>query len=57
MWRAGVIASFAIDDHLEALGLLVLPVYGPDSIGIAGGDFGELGLRYRWASGQGSPNL
>jgi hypothetical protein len=51
VWRAGVVASFAIDDHLEALGLLVLPVASPDSIGIAGGDFGELGLRYRWATG------
>jgi hypothetical protein len=53
VWRAGVVASFAIDDHLEALALLVLPVASPDSIGIAGGDFGELGLRYRWATGPG----
>jgi hypothetical protein len=50
VWRAGVVASFTIDDHLEALGLLVLPVASPDSIGLAGGDFGELGLRYRWAT-------
>jgi hypothetical protein len=50
--RAGIVASFAIDDHLEAMGLLIIPVGGPDSIGIAGGDFGELGLRYRWATGQ-----
>jgi hypothetical protein len=54
VYRAGVIASFAIDDHLEAVGLLVIPVASPDSIGIAGGDFGELGLRYRWATGQGT---
>jgi hypothetical protein len=53
-WRAGVIGSFSIDDHLEAVGLLVVPVYGPDSLGIAGGDFTELGLRYRWATG--APN-
>jgi hypothetical protein len=52
VWRAGLLASFAIDDHLEAVGLLVLPVVSPDSIGLAGGDFGELGLRYRWATGQ-----
>jgi hypothetical protein len=51
VFRAGVIASFAIDDHLEALGLLVIPVASPDSIGIAGGDFAELGIRYRWATG------
>jgi hypothetical protein len=52
VYRAGVVASFTIDDHLEAVGLLVIPVASPDSIGIAGGDFGELGLRYRWATGQ-----
>jgi hypothetical protein len=52
VYRAGVVASFSIDDHLEAVGLLVIPVVSPDSIGIAGGDFGELGLRYRWATGQ-----
>jgi hypothetical protein len=52
VYRAGLVASFAIDDHLEAVGLLVIPVASPDSIGIAGGDFGELGLRYRWASGE-----
>jgi len=50
VWRAGLIASFAISDQLEAVGLLVLPVASPDSIGIAGGDYGELGLRYRWAT-------
>ena len=50
VWRAGVVASFAITDQLEARALLVLPVLSPDSIGIAGGDFAELGLRYRWAT-------
>ncbi len=54
VYRAGVVASFTIDDHLEALGLLMIPVASPDSIGIAGGDFGELGLRYRWATGEAS---
>jgi hypothetical protein len=53
-YRAGMVASFSIDDHFEAIGLLVVPVFGVDSLGIAGGDFGELGIRYRWASGHGS---
>jgi hypothetical protein len=53
VYRAGVVASFGIDDHFEALGLLVVPVSSPDSLGIAGGDFGELGIRYRWATGHG----
>ncbi len=50
VFRAGAVASFTIDEHLEALALLVIPVAGPDSIGISGGDYGELGLRYRWAT-------
>jgi hypothetical protein len=53
VYRAGMVASFGIDDHFEALGLLVIPVSSPDSLGIAGGDFGELGIRYRWATGHG----
>jgi hypothetical protein len=51
LYRGGVVASFAIDDHLEALGLLVVPIWSRDSLGIAGGDFAELGIRYRWATG------
>jgi hypothetical protein len=50
VFRAGLVASFTIDEHLEALALLVIPVAGPDHIGISGGDYGELGLRYRWAT-------
>ena len=50
--RAGIIASAALSDHVEVLGWLVPPIIGPDTIGIAGGDFGQLGLRYRAATGQ-----
>jgi hypothetical protein len=50
VFRAGLVASFAIDEHLEALALLLIPIVSPDSIGILGGDYGELGLRYRWAT-------
>jgi hypothetical protein len=50
VFRAGVVAGFTIDDHLEALGLLLVPVAGVDSLGIAAGDYGEFGIRYRWAT-------
>jgi hypothetical protein len=49
--RAGVVATFKIDDHLDAVGRIVVPVWGPDSIGFAGADYSELGIRYRWATG------
>lgn len=50
--RAGIIGSAALSDHVEVLGWLVPPIVGPDTIGIAGGDFGQLGIRYRAATGQ-----
>jgi hypothetical protein len=49
--RAGIVASFDIDDHLQVVATVLAPVYGPDSLGLAGADYTELGLRYRWASG------
>jgi hypothetical protein len=51
VWRAGMIGTFSISEHLEALLSIVIPVVGPDTIGIAGGDLAEFGLRYRWATG------
>jgi hypothetical protein len=51
VYRAGVVASFAVTRQLEALFTLVLPILSPDSIGIAGGDIAQLGIRFRWATG------
>ncbi|MEO7096592.1 MAG: hypothetical protein ABI175_25260 [Polyangiales bacterium] len=50
--RAGFIGTFVISDHLEALISLVPPIKSPDSLGAAGGDFGQLGIRYRFATGE-----
>jgi len=50
-YRAGLVATFKIDDHLDAVGRIVVPITGPDSIGFAGADYSELGIRYRWATG------
>jgi len=55
VYRAGVVATFDIDDHLQAVGLLVIPVRSPDSLGLAGADYTELGIRYRWATGHAHP--
>jgi hypothetical protein len=51
IYRVGMIGTFSISEHLEALLTIVAPVKGPDTIGIAGGDIAEFGLRYRWATG------
>lgn len=49
--RSGLVASAVLSNHLEVLGSFIPPILGPDTLGIAGGDFGQLGLRYRWATG------
>jgi hypothetical protein len=49
--RAGVIASLSIDAHVEAQASFIPVIVSPDTLGIAGGDFGQLGVRFRWATG------
>ncbi len=49
--RVGPALSVSITDHLEATGTLLVVVSSPDNLGLAGADFGQIGLRYRWATG------
>ncbi len=49
--RAGLLGSVLINAHLEAQASLIPVIVSPDRTGLAGGDFGQLGIRYRWASG------
>jgi hypothetical protein len=51
VYRAGFIGSFDIDDHLQLIATILIPVYGPDSLGLLGADYTEIGIRYRWATG------
>lgn len=48
--RAGPLLRFVLSRRVELRASFVIPVVSPDSIGIVGGDFAELGVRYRWAS-------
>ncbi len=48
--RAGPLLRFVLSRRVELRGSFVIPIVSPDSIGIVGGDFAELGVRYRWAS-------
>jgi hypothetical protein len=50
--RGGVVGSAALSNHIDVLGSLVVPINSPDTLGIYGGDFAQLGVRYRWATGQ-----
>ena len=48
--RGGLLTSVLINAHLEAQFSLIPPIVSSDSIGLAGGDFGQLGVRFRWAT-------
>lgn len=48
--RGGLLASVLITSELEAQASLLPVLASPDSLGLAGSDFGTLGVRYRWGS-------
>ncbi len=49
--RLGPAVAVSLTHHLEAVGVAAISVFNPDEIGLAGADLGQIGLRYRWASG------
>jgi hypothetical protein len=48
--RVGPLIRFVLSRRVELRGSFVVPAVSPDTIGIVGGDFAELGVRYRWAT-------
>ncbi|HET7543521.1 MAG TPA: hypothetical protein VFK05_26795 [Polyangiaceae bacterium] len=48
--RIGPVLRLALSRRVDVRGSFIFTVVSPDRIGLAGGDFTELGLRYRWAS-------
>jgi len=48
--RIGPIVRLALSRRVDVRGSFIFTVVSPDRIGLAGGDFTELGIRYRWAS-------
>ena len=48
--RIGPIARMSLSRRVELRASFVVPIISPDSLRLVGGDFGELGVRYRWAS-------
>lgn len=49
--RIGPAVAVSLTHHLEAVAAAAFSVYNPDEIGVAGADLGQIGLRYRWATG------
>jgi hypothetical protein len=48
--RVGPILRMQLSRRVDVRGSFIFTVVSPDRIGLVGGDFTELGLRYRWAS-------
>jgi len=48
--RVGPILRLALSRRVDVRGSFIATVRSPDSIGLVGGDFTELGVRYRWAT-------
>jgi hypothetical protein len=49
--RAGLLGSVSISAELDVQVALIPVLASPDNLGLAGGDFGQLGIRYRFATG------
>jgi hypothetical protein len=48
--RVGLLVRVVLSRRVEVRGSFIPTIASPDTIGLAGSDFTELGLRYRWAS-------
>ena len=48
--RGGVLASISVSAQLEAQASMIPVLVSPDRLGLAGGDFGQLGIRLSWAT-------
>lgn len=48
--RAGPVMRIVLSRHFEVRGSFVVTVVSPDRLGLIGGDFTELGVRYRFAT-------
>jgi hypothetical protein len=57
LYRIGPVGSFDWTDHVQLLVFLTFPVVGPDDLGALQGVYGNIGVVYRWASGEPRPGL
>ena len=49
-FRAGPVMRIQLSRHFDVRGSFVTTLSSPDRLGLTGGDFTELGVRYRWAT-------
>jgi hypothetical protein len=52
--RGGFVASATFSDYLDVVATFVPVLFSRDQLGLAGADFAQIGVRFRWASGTGT---
>ncbi|WP_437976218.1 hypothetical protein WMF11_01815 [Sorangium sp. So ce295] len=55
--RIGPVLAVSLTHHLDAVGTVMVVAATPDQLGLLGADLGQLGLRYRWATGDHWPEF
>lgn len=55
--RLGPVVTVTLTHHLQATGAAMFVVAGRDELGLGGADLGQIGLRYRWATGDPWPEF
>ncbi|WP_438026812.1 hypothetical protein [Sorangium sp. So ce233] len=55
--RIGPLLAVSLTHHLDAVGAVMVVAATPDRLGLLGADLGQLGLRYRWATGDRWPEF
>ncbi len=48
--RAGLVSVVKLGDTVDLQATFLPVIHSPDAIGLAGADFGQLGVRWRWAT-------
>ncbi|MFO0616338.1 MAG: hypothetical protein U0414_27345 [Polyangiaceae bacterium] len=57
VFRVGPVLTVALTEHLQAIGGGAFAILYHDDLGLSGSDLGQIGLRYRWASGEPYPDF
>ncbi|WP_438007735.1 hypothetical protein WME89_02750 [Sorangium sp. So ce321] len=55
--RVGPVLAISLTHHLDAVGTVMVVAATPDRLGLLGADLGQLGLRYRWSTGDRWPEF
>ncbi|WP_437835050.1 hypothetical protein [Sorangium sp. So ce1153] len=55
--RVGPVLAISLTHHLDAVATVMVVAATPDRLGLLGADLGQLGLRYRWATGDRWPEF